>query len=122
MSMRRFISLLAALGVLCNAAAIAHHNGLRLATVLQLQSLLDPTSICHGSGRGEAPTQSPAHPQESDCPICKGLAPVAALIASANVAAQCPPTTAIPYGHWTEAVADFGHAVRPQTRAPPARA
>ena len=88
MRSRRWISVLALLGVLLHAGAIVRHNAVMTGATFQYQALLTGLAqICHGSGTGDAlvAAELPYVPRPSDaqngCPICSGLSAAVALIA-----------------------------------------
>jgi hypothetical protein len=88
MRSRTWISVLAVLGVLLHAGAIARHNAAMAGAALDYRALLAGlTQICHGgSGTGridasELPYVPPPNDAQSGCPICSGLSPVLALAA-----------------------------------------
>lgn len=80
--MRRVITVLAALGVLLHAGAVARHNGVMVTKSLEAQALFAAlTIICHSSGTSIVPVSDagfiPSSEQASDCPICSGPSPAA---------------------------------------------
>lgn len=82
---RRWIGMLAVLGVLLHAGALVRHNATMLGATLQANALLaDLAVICHGTGTQDLaktaslPDAPPADPQSS-CPLCSGLTPAFAL-------------------------------------------
>lgn len=83
---RRWIGMLAVLGVLLHAGALVRHNGVMLGAALKADSLLaDLAVICHGTGAQDLsktaglPEAPPSEPQSS-CPLCSGLTPAFALV------------------------------------------
>lgn len=127
MRSRKWISVLALLGVLLHAGAIVRHNAAMTGVTLQYQALLtDLIQICHGGAGGDtlATAELPFVPKPTDaqngCPICSGLGPVVALLAAqpAVVAVDLP--TAIAFHPETHCVPDSGYAVCPPARGPPA--
>lgn len=83
--LRRAISGLVMLGVLLHAAALVRHNAVMLDAHLLRGSLIaDLMVICHPSGTNSIdPAHLPDVPVPTDaqngCPVCSGLAFVAAL-------------------------------------------
>lgn len=76
--LRRWISVVAVLGMLAHAAALQRHNTAMLGGAAQLSRLAaDLAQICHGgedAGRAVDQPPSPADGQ-LDCAICAGLGP-----------------------------------------------
>lgn len=128
MRSRRWISILAVLGVLLHAGAIVRHNAAMAAASLQYQALVAGLSqICHSTGSGTLDaSEVPYVPRPSDaqngCPICSGLGQVVAL--SAPACSVIPLTQAEPafLPANAQCLADSGHAVCPPARGPPALA
>jgi hypothetical protein len=90
MVLRRWISVVALVGVLLHAGAIVRHNASMLGALLRHQALLtDLAQICHRDSGGDARLTAdlPVVPMPSDaqkgCPICSGLAPLFGLTAPA---------------------------------------
>jgi hypothetical protein len=85
MLLRRWIGLLAVLGVLLHAGAVLRHHAVMVDAELQHQGLLaDLHQICKAGGTGSVDTASlPDVPRPSNsqngCPICSGLATAFAL-------------------------------------------
>jgi hypothetical protein len=85
--LRRWVGIVALLGVLLHASAVVRHNSATLGSHLQHQSLLvGLLQLCSGAG-GLVETQSadvPFIPSPTDaqtgCPICAGFASAFALI------------------------------------------
>jgi hypothetical protein len=126
MRFRWWIHVLAAFGVLLHAGALARHNGVMLGYALQSDALAaDLTAICHGGTTANAPGSNlpgaPA-PASPSCPICMGLAPVAALPAAADLAS--PPVTevALRLPVTPAGLAQIPYAACPPARGPPALA
>ena len=128
MRVRRWISVLAALGVLVHAGAIVRHNAAMAGAALQYQALLTGLAqICHGGASATAnalaPEELPYVPRPSDaengCPICSGLAPAVALTGPESTVdfAHLPAAAAVP-GE-TGGLAGVGYAVCPPARGPP---
>jgi hypothetical protein len=91
MLLRRWISLLAVVGVLLHAGALVRHNAAMAGAHLQHQALVaDLQVICHSGGPGAAePADIPYVPRpfdaEKGCPLCSGVASAFALIGPAPV-------------------------------------
>jgi hypothetical protein len=85
MRSRKWISVLAVLGVLLHAGALVRHNAAMAGAALEYRALLAGlTQICHGSGAGtldasELPYVPPPNDAQNGCPICSGLGPAIAL-------------------------------------------
>ena len=87
MRSRKWISVLALLGVLLHAGAIVRHNAAMTGATFQYQALLTGLAqLCHGSTTGDvlAAAELPYVPKPTDaqngCPICSGLSPAVALV------------------------------------------
>jgi len=129
MRSRKWISVLALLGVLLHAGAIARHNAAMTGATLQYHALLtDLAQLCHGSTTGDAlaAAELPYVPRPSDaqngCPICSGLSAAVALPAPEPAGVIVPAPAAIAFYVDTHCVPDSGHAVCPPARGPPAAA
>ena len=127
MRARRWISVLALLGVLLHAGAIVRHNAAMTGATFQYQALLTGLAqVCHGSATGDAlaAAELPFVPRPSDaqngCPICSGLAAAVALPAPESAGVFVPPPIAIAYHADPHCVLHSGHAVCPPARGPPA--
>ena len=127
MRSRRWISVLALLGVLLHAGATVRHNATMTGASFQYQELLSGlVQICHGSTTGDvlAAAELPYVPKPTDaqngCPICSGLSPAVALAAPEPAGAFIPPPVAIALHVDTHCVPNSGHAVCPPARGPPA--
>lgn len=127
MRARRWISVLAALGVLLHAGAIVRHNAIMTGAALQYQALLiGLTQHCHGGAAGGALVSGdlPYLPRPSDadhgCPICSGLAQAVALIGPEPVVDFRQVPAAIVQAGETSGRLGLGHAVCPPARGPPA--
>ena len=88
MRSRKWISVLAVLGVLLHAGALVRHNAAMASAALEHQALLASlTQICHGGGGGgtldtsELPYVPRPNDAQNGCPICSGLASAIALAA-----------------------------------------
>ena len=127
MSRRRWISILALLGVLLHAGAIVRHHAAMTGATLQYRALLtDLAQICHGGATGGdlAAADLPYVPKPSDaqngCPICSGLGPAFALAAPDFVAASPPLQVAAAVFSDQQDTYRGSHAVCPPARGPPA--
>lgn len=126
MRARKWISVLAVLGVLLHAGALVRHNTAMAGAALQYHALVAGLAqLCHGGAAGGtlAAEDLPYVPRPSDaengCPICSGLAQTVALIGRepAVAAAQLP--AAASYPGQTGRLAGAGYAVCPPARGPP---
>lgn len=132
MSLRRWVSVFALLGVLAQAVAIPRHNAIMLAGALAaadetlvLVSIGTPAesgAICRTDGRwgSNAPSGAPGSPGKStSCPICLGLASAHAILPSHDLTVQTPFAVSIE----RVAVRDMRLAqldlYRPRARGPP---
>lgn len=129
MRSRKWISVLALLGVLLHAGAIVRHNAAMTGANLQYQALLTGLAqICHGSATADvlAAAELPYVPKPTDaqsgCPICSGLGPAVAVLAAQPAAVVLDLPTTIAFHPATHCVPDSGHAVCPPARGPPAGA
>ena len=129
MRSRKWISVLALLGVLMHAGAIARHNAVMAGAIFQYQALLTGLSqLCHSatSGKVLAAAELPYVPKPTDaqngCPICSGLSPAVALAALNPDIAFVPALTAIEFHSPSLCLPASGHAVCPPARGPPAAA
>lgn len=126
MRSRKWISILALLGVLLHAGAIVRHNAAMTGANLQYQTLLtDLAQLCHGSGAGAvAAADLPYVPKPTDaqngCPICSGLNPVVALAVPELAVVALSPSVSIAFHSETHRVPGSGYAVCPPARGPPA--
>jgi hypothetical protein len=127
MRSRTWIHVLALIGVLLHAGAVARHNGIMLGYALQSDALAaDLGVICHGGANtpgSELPAApAPSSPQTS-CPICMGLAPVAALLAAAeSLAAPATGEIALQTPAPSPGLLQTPFAACPPARGPPTRA
>jgi len=127
MRSRKWISVLAMLGVLWHAGAIARHNAAMTGAAFQHQALLTGLSqLCRGSMTADvlAAAELPYVPKPSDvqhdCPICSGLSPAVALAAPELPSIVLAPPVAIAFHADTRCIPESGHAVCPPARGPPA--
>jgi hypothetical protein len=122
MHLRRWISVVAAVGMLAHTVALVRHDAAMLTALLQLPMLTaDLARICHG-GEAMAPSvgdaQSP-YDAQANCPICSGLGPLVFVLPVVRVplrgdlAAQ----RATPFP--SQAVSTARLALRPPVRGPP---
>jgi len=121
--LRRWISVVAALGMLAHAAALQRHNTAMLGAAGQLSELAaDLARICHGGeGAGRAVDRPPSPAEgQADCAICAGLGPAffdsadgKASLARLLAPAPVPPRLAV-------RSQPLKLALRPPVRGPPA--
>lgn len=95
MRLRKWIGVLAALGVLLHAGALVRHNAAALSAHLQHQTLVaDLHQLCDPTGSGAVDGAGlPDIPRPFDarkCPICAGLASLFALAGPEAVALPIP--------------------------------
>lgn len=129
MRSRKWISVLALLGVFLHAGAIVRHNAAMTGATLQYQALLTGLSqLCHSatSGKVLAADELPFVPKPTDaqngCPICSGLSPAVALAAPKLEVAFVVASVVFAFHPAAHCVPDSGHAVCPPARGPPAAA
>ena len=127
MRLRKWISLVALLGVLVHAGALVRHHGVMVGALLQYNVLVsDLSASCHGGTDQPAPTpvDLPSIPKPSDakngCPICSGQGLAFAVLAPVSLEVPNHPwATSL----WSSSVALLPaprHAVCPPARGPPA--
>lgn len=128
MRSRRWIGIVALLGVLLHAGALVCHHATMLGATLQHQALLaDLAQICHGAGTtaSEPAPDLPAIPKPTDaqngCPLCSGLG-FAFALAAPVLAAIVLPAAAPVFQVRVAAVPSVRPAVHPPVRGPPALA
>jgi hypothetical protein len=121
---RRWISLIALVGVFLHTGAIVYHHQVMLDAHLARQQLLDAlTVLCHGGGSSSGANQ-PALPipseQSSGCLVCKGLiSPFALIAAQVHFASPDVVQSAVrPRLSQGAIVGRVAHA-RPPVRGPP---
>ena len=126
MQLRRWISFVALLGVLLHAGLLVRHNAVMLnAKLLHSEIAATLGVICHTDGTtARLPvSQIPDVPAQSeglgDCPICAGLASVAAIVPSLVADITAPDFSSARVAVVGEAIALRLAAVRPPTRGPP---
>lgn len=129
MRSRRWIALVALLGVLLHAGAIVRHHGVMLGATLQYHTLVtELAQICHSAGTtAEAPSADlPAIPKPSDaqsgCPICSGLGSAVALATPEFTGIVLSPPMLAVFQADPIAVPQLPHAIHPPARGPPALA
>jgi hypothetical protein len=120
--LRRWICLVAAVGMLAHASAVVRHNGAMASALAALPGLTaDLAHICHGAeDAGAAVGGSPSPGEDAaNCPICSGLgaaflaAPFPRANLAALAAALAPPLAAPP------GLPLSRPALRPPVRGPP---
>lgn len=129
MRSRRWIAIVALLGVLLHAGALVRHHATMLGATLDHQALLaDLGQICHSAGTTSSVPAAdlPAIPQPTDaqngCPVCSGLGSAVALVAP-ELAAIALPAPVPPAFHADPIdISEFPHAIHPPVRGPPALA
>ena len=121
--LRRWISVVAAVGMLAHAAALERHKTAMLGAAVQLSKLAaDLARICHGGDNAGLAVDRPPSPADSqvNCPICAGLGPpfidvAAQKTALAHLLTPAPATPRI-----AERREGLRLALRPPVRGPPA--
>jgi hypothetical protein len=121
--LRRWISVVAAVGMLAHAAALERHKTVMLGVAGQLSKLAaDLARICHGGDNAGLAVDRPSNPADSqgNCPICAGLGPpfidvAAQKAALAHLLTPAPATPRIAEHH-----EGLRLALRPPVRGPPA--
>lgn len=125
--LRRWISLLAVLGVLLHVGAVARHNAVMADALLQHQALVaDLQVICHSGGVGVLETADlPGVPRPADaklgCPLCAGVASAFTLPGPETAPLRAPLSAALSSPLATHAAAPQGLDYRclPPARGPP---
>jgi len=132
MSLRRFLAVIALLGVLMHAVAIPRHNAMMLARALEVAgesaalaavgiSVSDTSGlICRAAEGPEDGRGAPGSPGDASfCPICLGTAPVHAVLASHDIAPL--PLSFAPVEHvaFSDMRAGRLKLYRPPARGPP---
>lgn len=127
MRWRRFINLVALIGVLVHAGMIVRHHQVMLDAHLERQDLVNALGvICHGSGQATAPFDAelpsvplPSDNQNKQCPLCAGMVPAIALAAAVECGVPLKFRIAAPQivRYQARPIAIIG--VRPPTRGPP---
>jgi hypothetical protein len=117
----RWISVVAAAGMLTHALAVVRHNGMALSALLELPKLTaDLARICHGGEAAGARggSETPANDAKS-CPICSGLGPTCLAAASARTCLSPSLAAARAAMPATRPAPPPRLALRPPARAPP---
>jgi hypothetical protein len=127
MHLRKWLSVLAVIGVLMHAAAIVRHHAVMAnagsqpsAVSALLADLSDANLICHSNGA--APVDQPGNvPADNKpvCPLCSGLAPSAALAAADQVLAHCVRAGGVRLAA-SDAVLSISRTIEAHSRGPPA--
>ena len=121
--LRRWISVVAAVGMLAHAAALERHKTAMLgAGAVQTSKLAaDLARICHGGDNAGLAVDRPPSPADSqvNCPICAGLGPPFIDVAAQKTALAhlLTPAPATPVAERREGLR---LALRPPVRGPPA--
>ena len=130
MRSRKWISVLALLGVLLHAGAIARHNAAMTGATFQYQALLTGLAqLCHGSDDGRTPRRgrTSLRTEANGCaerlPDLLGAEPrrLRCSAPELDVVFACAPV-AIAFHPDARCAPDSGHAVCPPARGPPAAA
>lgn len=129
MRLRRWISLIALIGVLLHAGALVRHNGMMLSVALaQDAPAADLFVICHGGAdqTSDRDTDQPGLPKPADaktsCPICSGQAPAFALAAPQPLLVRAVVAQNTVWRSISRARLLQRTAVCPPSRGPPQRA
>jgi hypothetical protein len=129
MRAKRWISVLAVLGVLVHAAAVVRHStGLAGATLQFLTLRADLAQLCHGGARPNAPAGSelPYVPQPADgqgaCQLCCGLGSAVALLVPERASVFVATAAAVVVRPASYCAPRSTHAACPPARGPPALA
>ena len=117
MHLRRTISLLAALGLLAQAAALERHNRAMLGVALLAELSADLALICHG-GAGKGPLRPPENADRA-CPICSSLGPALPALASPQDVRARAGALAVPDRKAAATAPGLSFLLRPPVRAPP---
>jgi len=129
MCLRRWVSVIAVLGVLLHAAAVVRHHGLMLAASPVLASLeADLLVLCHGGAQQtpDVPDGLPPGPgpKPSDaktaCPICAWHVPAFALAPVERPDIPATTVAEIAWPHSRPTAMARRHPVCPPARGPPA--
>jgi hypothetical protein len=127
MRLRRWIALVAMIGVLLHAGLIVRHNVMVLSAQLEHGALVSALRvICHGHGgtaelpAGEVPSLPQPEQDRGSCPLCAGLAPVAAVLNDAGPVCHVSDAASSRIAVVGEIIRQRLAAVRPPTRGPPA--
>lgn len=124
---RRWIALVALVGVFLHAGLVVRHNAMVLSAKLEHSALVGALGmICHGNGSLAAlpASEQPAMPEpEQDrgsCPMCAGLAPAVAVLSENPLAIHVPDAAFSRMAVVGEIIRLRLADVRPPTRGPPA--
>jgi hypothetical protein len=129
MCAKRWISVLAVLGVLVHAAAVTRHATSHARAAFQYLALrADLAQLCHGGVRAdvapapELPYIPPPTDGQSGCQICCGLGSAVALLAPErpNLFVPTPAAVSVPTAEYC--APQSSHAPCPPARGPPALA
>ncbi|MEQ1711391.1 MAG: DUF2946 family protein [Hyphomicrobium sp.] len=114
-------------GVLLHAGLVVRHNAMVLSAQLEHGALVAALGvICHGNGgtseiaSGEAPGLPQPEQDRGSCPLCAGLAPVAAVLTDTDLVCHVPDAASSRMAVVGEIIRQRLAAVRPPTRGPPA--
>jgi hypothetical protein len=120
MRTRRWIGVLAILGVLLHAGFLVRHNNSVLLTSILDTFTLNVNALCH-VGPTDPQPNIPA-PNNTKCPICAGAAPAVASLGIGIPAIETSDTFVPTPAFESETYAGTIPAVCPPSRAPPALA
>lgn len=127
MRTRRWTAMVALFGVLLHAGLIVRHNAMALTAKFEHGALVAALGvICHGNGgtaelpAGEVPSLPQPEQERSSCPLCAGLAPVAAVLTDTDFVCHVPDAASSRMAVVGEIIRQRLAAVRPPTRGPPA--
>jgi hypothetical protein len=126
--LRRWISIVAMMGVLLHAGLLVRHSLAMADAARQYHAILaDLASLCRaGQGDDAVPASHlPQLPQPADgagCPICSGLVSAFAILGPQPAALPRPNATAIELFSVAVAAAEPLRTAHPPARGPPARA
>jgi hypothetical protein len=124
MHLRRWISAVAAVGLVAHAIALVRHHGAMLKAELAPPRLtVTAAQICHAGGAEVAPQAPPQTPSEiaASCPICAGPGPALMAPASEHCGLSPRPARALVALFPDPAAPAARWALRPPVRGPPAR-
>lgn len=127
MRLRRWTALVAMIGVLLHAGLIVRHNAFVLSAKLEHGALVAALGvICHGNGgttelpAGEIPSLPQPEQDRGSCPLCAGLAPLAAVLSVTSLVCHVPDAASSRMAIVGEIIRQRLAAVRPPSRGPPA--
>jgi len=121
--LRRWISVIAALGMLAHAAALERHKTAMLGAAVPLSQLAaDLARICRGGDRAEPAVDRPPGLADSQvsCLICAGLGAPFIDVAAHRASLACLLAPAPTTPRLAERNETLRFALRPPVRAPPA--